>query len=328
MPPHRPGPGRIGGKARDMMQVQLRHQVAQGADVDLVRPEARLQGAGGAVNPFSTIDREDVGTTLTITPRINEGTGMRLTIAQEVSSISSSAIASDVITNTRRIETEVFVNDGNILVLGGLMDDQLRENEQRVPGLGRIPGLRWLFRARNTERVESALMVFIRPTILRNSADANSMTSDRYRRLQGIQSERAEEPVPLMNDVDRPALPAFEEGQLPPMSPPETKQICYSVLTDAQKHQFEETNELDLSFSVQKLSRFRANIFLQRGAVAGAWDAVRSGTTIIFRAAMKDALDDPSVAKLKGEFSKDHAAKILEHRFRHGSYPVRRWCLA
>jgi general secretion pathway protein D len=107
---------------------------------------------GGAVNPFSTIQREPVGTTLTITPRINEGTGMRLIIEQITSSISSSAVASDVITNERSIVTEVFVEDGDILVLGGLMDDQLRENEQRVPGLGNIPGLRWLFRARAPRR--------------------------------------------------------------------------------------------------------------------------------------------------------------------------------
>ena len=178
------------------------------------------QGGGGAVNPFSTIDREDVGTTLTITPRINEGTGMRLTIAQEVSSLSSSAIASDVITNTRRIETNVFVSDGDILVLGGLMDDQLRENEQRVPGLGRIPGLRWLFRGRNTELTNSSLMVFIRPTILRDSVAASQMTTNRYRYLQGIQNDRAEVPIALMNDSERPALPPLEDGELPPMAAP------------------------------------------------------------------------------------------------------------
>lgn len=151
---------------------------------------------------------------------INEGTGMRLSIAQEVSNISASTIAQDVITNTRRIETEVFVSDGDILVLGGLMDDQLRENEQKVPGLGDIPGLRWLFRGRNTERTESSLMVFIRPTILRDSIDASRMTTDRYRYLQRVQDERSEEPVPLLNDAERPELPPLEQGELPPASAP------------------------------------------------------------------------------------------------------------
>jgi len=165
------------------------------------------QGTGGAVNPFSTIQREPVGTTLTITPRINEGTGMRLTIEQVTSSISSSAVASDVITNERSIVTEVFVSDGDILVLGGLQDDQLRENEQRVPGLGRIPGLRWLFRARNTERSKSNLMVFIHPTILRDSLAASRISTDKYEYLRGEQRRRAEEPVPLLRDSERPELP-------------------------------------------------------------------------------------------------------------------------
>jgi general secretion pathway protein D len=169
-------------------------------------------GAGGGINPFSTVDREDVGTTLTITPRINEGTGMRLQISQVVSSISSSAVASDVITNERRIETEVFVSDGNILVLGGLVDDQLRENEQGVPGLRRIPGLRWLFRSRNTELTKSNLMVFIRPTILRNSIDASQMSGSKYRELHDQQELNSENPVPLMRDAERPALPPIDEA--------------------------------------------------------------------------------------------------------------------
>jgi general secretion pathway protein D len=181
-------------------------------------------GGGNPVNPFNTVDRQDVGTTLRITPRINEGTGMRLSIEQEVSSLTTSALAADVITNTRKIETEVFVNDGDVLVLGGLMDEVLRQNDQRVPGLGNIPGLRWLFRGRNSERTKSNLMVFIRPTILRDSIDANRVTGGRYRSLQGAQNEHAEEPVPLLRDADRPTLPPFEgqfeTDELPPQPAP------------------------------------------------------------------------------------------------------------
>jgi len=178
-----------------------------GQQVPFLSGQYAQTGAGGGVNPFSTVDRQDVGTTLTITPRINEGTGMRLQISQVVSSISSSAVASDVITNERRIVTEVFVNDGDILVLGGLVDDQLRENEQGIPGLRRIPGLRWLFRARNTELTKSNLMVFIRPTILRNSIDAANMSGGKYRELREAQERRAELPVPLMRDAERPTMP-------------------------------------------------------------------------------------------------------------------------
>ncbi|HUF72334.1 MAG TPA: type II secretion system protein GspD, partial [Gammaproteobacteria bacterium] len=179
----------------------------------------------GGINPFSTVDRQPVGTTLTLTPRINEGTGMRLSITQEVSSISSSAVASDVITNTREITTEVFVNDGDILVLGGLIDDQLRESAQGIPGLRRIPGLRWLFGARNTERSKSNLMVFIRPTILRDSAIASQVSGEKYRVLQEQQRLRAEEPVRLLRDAERPELPPLEEpstlpGNVAPSSSP------------------------------------------------------------------------------------------------------------
>lgn len=186
--------------------------ITVGQQVPFRTGEYANAGNQGAVNPFSTIQREDVGTSLTITPRINEGTGMRLTIAQELSSVSESAIASDVITNERRIETEVFVTDGDILVLGGLVDDQLRENEQRVPGLGRIPGFKWLFSGRNTDRTKSSLMVFIRPTILRDSAAASQMTNSRYRALQNEQNEQAGEPVQLMRDADRPTLPPLDES--------------------------------------------------------------------------------------------------------------------
>lgn len=167
-------------------------------------------GGGGGINPFSTVDREPVGTTLTLTPRINEGTGMRLSITQEVSSISNSAVASDVITNTREITTEVFVNDGDILVLGGLIDDQLRESAQGIPGLRRIPGLRWLFGARNSEHVKSNLMVFIRPTILRDSGIAAQMSGQKYRALQEQQQRRAEEPVRLLRDAERPVMPPLD----------------------------------------------------------------------------------------------------------------------
>ena len=124
--------------------------------------------AAGSVNPFQTIQREEVGTSLKITPQINEGSGVKLVIEQEVSSLDLSTQAADLVTNSRTITTSVFVDDGDVLVLGGLIDDQLRQGEQRVPGLGRIPGLGWLFRARRTDRERTNLMVFIRPTILRD----------------------------------------------------------------------------------------------------------------------------------------------------------------
>lgn len=171
----------------------------------------------GSVNPFQTIQREDVGTRLKITPQINEGSGVKLVIEQETSSLSATVEgAADLVTNTRTITTSVFVNNGEVLVLGGLIDDQLFETERRVPGLSRIPGLGWLFRARKTDRKKTNLMVFIRPTILRDAADARFLTNSKYRYIQDLQSETAEERVRLMRDVERPQLPPLPETPAEP----------------------------------------------------------------------------------------------------------------
>jgi general secretion pathway protein D len=164
--------------------------------------------AAGAVNPFQTIQREDVGTTLKITPQINDGSGVILEIEQTTSSISGGASgAVDIVTNNRSITTSVFVEDHQILVLGGLIDNQLRESEQRVPFLGRIPGLGWLFKTRRTDRVEQNLFVFIRPTILRDGIDAAQYTNAKYNYIRELQLLQSEEEVPLMREEERPVLP-------------------------------------------------------------------------------------------------------------------------
>jgi general secretion pathway protein D len=127
------------------------------------------------------------------------------------------------VTNTRNITTSVFVDDGEVLVLGGLIDDTLRETDRRVPGLGRIPGLGWLFRARKTERKKSNLMVFIRPSILRDADDARFQTNAKYRYIQDLQRQMADDPVRLMRDTDRPELPPLPEpppDEVPPITVP------------------------------------------------------------------------------------------------------------
>jgi general secretion pathway protein D len=175
----------------------------------------------GSVNPFQTIQREEVGTSLRITPQIDSGSGVKLIIEQETSSISSGASgAVDLVTNNRTISTTVFVEDQQILVLGGLIDDQLRESEQSVPFLGRIPGLGWLFRARTTENVKTNLMVFIRPTILRNSIQASFETDAKYSYIRDLQLQTAESAVPLMRNAERPLLPAIAPPAAVPAVPP------------------------------------------------------------------------------------------------------------
>jgi len=174
----------------------------------------------GTVNPFQTIQRQEVGTKLKITPQINEGSGVKLKIEQETSSISAGATgAVDLVTNNRTISTSVFVHDGDMLILGGLIDDQMRNNEQRVPGLGRIPGLGWLFRARKTERTKTNLMVFIRPVILHDETDARFQTSSKYRYVQELQRQMNDSNKPLIRSGDRPEVPPFPE---PPPAKPST----------------------------------------------------------------------------------------------------------
>jgi general secretion pathway protein D len=189
-------------------------QIEVGQEVPFVTGQFTNAGSGsvGTVNPFQTIQRQKVGTRLKITPQINEGSGVKLKIEQETSSISAGATgAVDLVTNNRTITTSVFVNDGDVLVLGGLIDDQMRNNEQRVPGLGRIPGLGWLFRARKTERTKTNLMVFIRPTILSDEKDAQFTTNAKYRYVQELQRQMNDSNQPLLRSGARPEVPPLPE---------------------------------------------------------------------------------------------------------------------
>jgi general secretion pathway protein D len=169
--------------------------------------------AGGAVNPFQTIQREQIGVKLTITPQINEGDALLLDISQEISNIAQSAQAVDLITNQRIIETTVIVDDGQILVLGGLLEDVLRESDQRVPVLGRIPFLGNLFRSRKTDKVKTNLLVFIRAKILRDSTQMSVETNAKYNSIQQILQGNREAGVSLMPNQERPVLPPLEEYQ-------------------------------------------------------------------------------------------------------------------
>ena len=168
---------------------------------------------GGAVNPFQTINREQVGVKLTITPQINEGDALLLKISQEISTLSQSSQAVDLITNQRIIETTVIVDDGQILVLGGLLEDVLRESEQRVPFLGRIPILGNLFRSRKTDKVKTNLLVFIRPKILRDASQTTLETNAKYNAIRAIQQGNLGSGVALMPDSSRPILPPLDENQ-------------------------------------------------------------------------------------------------------------------
>jgi general secretion pathway protein D len=169
-------------------------------------------GTGAVVNPFQTIERKDVGLTLKIKPQVSEGGLLKLDIYQEISSIARTAVsgASDLVTNKRSIETKVIVDDGQTLVLGGLIEDNRNESEQAVPGLGKLPLVGWLFRYREKTGRRTNLMIFLRPVIIYGPNDSYRVTADRYDylRAQGRDIKRDQ----MMNRL-APAQPGAQPGK-------------------------------------------------------------------------------------------------------------------
>lgn len=157
---------------------------------------AQATGTGAEVNPFQTITRQDVGLILRVKPQISEGNVIKLEIYQEVSDVDETPVggATDITTRKRSVETTVNVDDGNTVVLGGLIDDRFTEDEQRVPGLSRIPILGALFRSRKKNKVSVSLMVFLRPKIVRMAKDTHKFTADRYDDI--LRQKRALDPSP------------------------------------------------------------------------------------------------------------------------------------
>ncbi|HWZ62652.1 MAG TPA: type II secretion system secretin GspD [Steroidobacteraceae bacterium] len=180
---------------------------------------------GGAVNPFQTIQREEVGTILKLTPTISpEGTAVMLKISIESSSIGQKpAGAVDLVTNKRTVTTTVMIDDGGIVVLGGLTENDTNRGENRVPFLGNIPILGYLFKTRNESTTKNNLMIFIRPKILRDAKQAAYETDLKYNYMldqqKQIDSMTKHEAVPMLPGVPRGALPPLPQGtSAPPAS--------------------------------------------------------------------------------------------------------------
>jgi general secretion pathway protein D len=157
-------------------------------------------GNSGAISPFQTIERKDVGVILKVRPQISEGGAVKMTIYQEVSDADTSTTAtsnSGYVINKRSIDTTVIVDDGELLVLGGLMNDNVNGKNDQVPILGNIPIIGNLFKYRQKERKKRNLLVFLRPTVLRNMDQSNSVSVNRYDYMRA--AARAEEDSPLLN---------------------------------------------------------------------------------------------------------------------------------
>ncbi len=154
-------------------------KIMVGKNVPLITGQFSGVNSGAGVNPFQTIERKDVGLSLQIRPQISEGGTVKMAIYQETSSIQETT-TSGLITNKRSLETHVLVDDGDIIVLGGLIEDTINDTVQKVPLLGDIPIFGKLFQFQSRSRAKTNLMVFIRPTVLRTSAESSALTSDRY----------------------------------------------------------------------------------------------------------------------------------------------------
>jgi general secretion pathway protein D len=164
--------------------------------------------ATGAVNPFQTIERKDVGLTLKVKPQISETGTVKLTIFQEVSSIGTST-TSGYITNKRSIESNVLVEDGAIVVLGGLLSDDYAGNKSQVPSLGDIPGLGWLFKSETRSRTKSNLMVFLRPVVVRDANATEALSNNRYQQMLGLQHNAQPPQNAILDTGGAPLMPAL-----------------------------------------------------------------------------------------------------------------------
>ncbi len=175
----------------------------------------------GTTSPFQTIQREEVGTILKVTPHINEGNSVQLKIEQEDSSPGAKLTDSaDISTNKRSIKTTVLIEDGGIIVLGGLMSDTVTESEDRVPGLGAIPIIGNLFKSRSGSRQKKNLVVFIRPRIMRDADSTESASEAKYNDVRRQQQGISNGHITLLPGEKQPVVPSIPSGIALPQSPP------------------------------------------------------------------------------------------------------------
>lgn len=189
--------------------------------------------SSGTVNPFTTVDRQDVGLTLRVKPQVGEGGTVRLTVYQEKSDVESTSSTLGPTTTKSSVETTVVVDDGDTLVLGGLLKDDYSNSESKVPLLGDIPYIGALFRSQSRERKKQNLMVFLRPVVMRTQEDANNLTMDRYDYMRDRQDAVTPEQsrnlsvrdVPVLDPLrfsNRLSMPSVTQPLDDPNAPPPT----------------------------------------------------------------------------------------------------------
>ncbi|SAI71405.1 general secretion pathway protein D [Bordetella ansorpii] len=194
-----------------------------GQTVPFVTGSYVTSGSDSTSNPFQTVEREDIGLKLNIRPQISEGGAVKLDIYQEVSSIDDarSNATTGIVTNKRAIDTSVLIDDGQIIVLGGLLEDSMTISSNNVPGLSNIPLLGALFRYDSRQRTKTNLMVFLRPYVLRDSRSSANVTLDRYDYMRRAQSNAQ----PGQHWL----LPDMQGAQLPPANVPVVGERPYDM---------------------------------------------------------------------------------------------------
>ena len=204
-------------------------KIVVGENVPFITGQFTSAAGGATTNPFQTIERKDVGITLRIKPQVGEGGAVRMTIFQEQSSVKETTAAGTTnagpSTTKRSIENTVVVDDGAILVLGGLIEDRFVTTKSKVPILGDIPFIGALFRSESRERRRTNLMVFLRPVVLRDADSANRLSLDRYDQIRGEQKMSQPEPSLMLPINESPVLPPLRPQRdaplgAPPVTPP------------------------------------------------------------------------------------------------------------
>ncbi|WP_019142114.1 type II secretion system secretin GspD [Noviherbaspirillum massiliense] len=186
-------------------------RIIVGQNVPFITGQYTTSAAG--TNPFQTIERRDIGLSLRVRPQVSEGGTIKLNIYQETSSIRDTTNAAGIITNKRSIESNVLVDDGQIIVLGGLIEDNDTSTTEQVPGLGDIPVLGNLFKYRTRNHTKTNLMVFLRPTVIRTNEQSMDVVADRYDYIRGVEIESQPKHNVLFSDETAPVLPPLQDGR-------------------------------------------------------------------------------------------------------------------
>ncbi len=191
-------------------------KIIVGSNVPFITGQYTTPASGGTagVNPFQTVERQDIGLTLRVKPQISQGGTVKMSIYQENSAVTDSTNPAGLITSKRSLDTNVLVDDGQIIVLGGLIDDNLQDTTEKVPLLGDIPFLGALFRYKTRSHVKTNLMVFLRPTIIRTNEQSVDLTGDRYDYIRNEEITGQPEKTAVLPNMEPPQLPPMKDGRM------------------------------------------------------------------------------------------------------------------